>query len=848
MTMRSTRVECRGSSVTREGNCRLVAVRGCGMAQTVGMLAPYRVLDLTDGRAELATFVLAGLGADVIKVEPTGGSASRFDGPLAPGEPEPLAGLRFQAFNRGKRSVVLDLDSPDGRAAFLSLVATADFVFENAGPGVMAAKGLGFDVLRAVRSDLVYVAVSPFGQTGPYADHLATDLTLSAMGGSMALNGDPDRRPLRITVPQTWLHASVESALAAMVAHHRRLATGEAQFVDVSVQAAVFWTGLQAMIAHAIHGKNIERFGTVLQLSTLVSPLVYPCRDGEVCLVATGATLMAIIDWMVESGAVTREWADAENWSTYEARMLTADNLVHSVDEMRAAVTRFTKLHTKAELFTGGLAHGATIAPVNTAADVVAFEQLQVREYWDELALPSGRTLRTAGPFVKASRTPVVWSTPAPAIGQHTAEILGDLSRSPGHTTANKNSRRSGPPALPLDGVKVADFSWIGVGPITAKTLADHGATVVHIEHDKPADRLRLVGPFKDGVPGINRCQFFGSFNTSKLSLQLDLKNPTGQEVAKRLFAWCDIALDSFTAGTMNGLGLGYDVARQINPQIIMATTCLLGQTGPAAKLSGYGYHAAAVSGFYEVTGWNDRPPAGPFNAYTDTVAPRFLATTLMAALDHRNRTGEGQFIDQAQMESALHFLAPELLDVQLSGVSARRNGNHSDTAAPHDSFPCVGDDQWCAIAVETDEQWRSLRRVLGEPGWATNAALDTVAGRLANIEIIDRELSRFTAHYTPHELMVLLQAAGVPAGAVQRSSDHQSDPQLAHRSFFRPMMHPEMGEVPYEGHQFRIDGYDNGPRFPAPCLGEHTFEVLTELLGLTTDEAADVMASGACG
>src|SRR5262245_51688819 len=222
------------------------------------MLAPYRVLDLTDGRADLATFVLAGLGADVIKVEPPGGARSRQEGPRVEGEPASLASLTFHAYNRGKRSVHLDLDDPEGRRDFLALVSSADFLFEDAGPGVMEGRDLGFEALRRSKPDLVYVAISPFGQSGPYADHLATDLTLSAMGGSMALNGDADRRPVRITVPQTWHHAAAESALAALVAHERRLHTGEAQFVDVSVQAAVFWTGLQAMIASAIDGRNIE--------------------------------------------------------------------------------------------------------------------------------------------------------------------------------------------------------------------------------------------------------------------------------------------------------------------------------------------------------------------------------------------------------------------------------------------------------------------------------------------------------------------------------------------------------------------------------------------------------------
>jgi benzylsuccinate CoA-transferase BbsF subunit len=452
--------------------------------------------------------------------------------------------------------------------------------------------------------------------------------------------------------------------------------------------------------------------------------------------------------------------------------------------------------------------------------------------------------VRTPGAFVKAAGTPVAWTRPAPRIGEHTDEVLAEVrGAAPKRAEVAVTSE-----PLPLAGVKVADFSWIGVGPITAKALADHGATVVHVEHDRPADRLRLVGPFKDDVPGINRCQFFASFNTSKLSLQLDLKHPEGNAVARQLLAWCDVAIDSFTAGTMASLGLGYDVARELNPGIIMATTCLMGQTGPAAELAGYGYHAAAVCGFYEITGWDDRPPAGPFNAYTDTIAPRFLATTLLSALDHRRRTGEGQFIDQAQMESSLHFLGAQLLDVQLSGARARRNGNFDPASAPHDAYPCAGDDEWCAIAVETDEQWRALRVVLGEPGWAMDPALDTLGGRQANIEVIDKQLGAFTSAFDPRELMELLQAGGVPAGMVERSSDHQLDPQLAHRSFFRRLEHPEMGEVPYEGHQYRITGYDNGPRFPAPCLGEHTFQTLAEVLELDVDEVGRILSSGACG
>jgi crotonobetainyl-CoA:carnitine CoA-transferase CaiB-like acyl-CoA transferase len=400
-------------------------------------------------------------------------------------------------------------------------------VIENAGPGAMDARGLGFAALRAARPDLVYVAISPFGQSGPYAHHLASDLTLSAMGGMMSLLGEPDRRPVRITVPQTWHHAAVRSALAALVAHQRALATGEAQFVDVSVQAAVFWTGLNAMIAHAIHGSNIERNGTWLQLSTLVTPLVYPCADGEVTLIATTATLVPLIPWMVESGVIDEVWAAQEDWRSYEARMLTGAELAIPLPALRAKIEDFTRAAQQGRSVRGRHRGGITLAPVNTTSDVLALDHLAIRDFWRPVSLADGRTVCAAGPFVRLSRTPVAL-TPAPDLGEaDVSTLVGRISpKGVIRQAASAPATRTASPPLPFEGVKFADFSWIGVGPITAKVFADHGATVVHVETDKPADRLRLVGPFKDGIAGINRCQFFGSFNTSKLSLQLDLSIP----------------------------------------------------------------------------------------------------------------------------------------------------------------------------------------------------------------------------------------------------------------------------------------------------------------------------------
>ena len=399
---------------------------------------------------------------------------------------------------------------------------------------------------------------------------------------------------------------------------------------------------------------------------------------------------------------------------------------------------------------------------------------------------------------------------------------------------------------LPFDGVKVADFSWIMVGPTTAKYLADHGATVVRVETERPPDRLRAAGPFKDRLPGTNRSQFFGDFNTSKLSLSLNLKNPAAVAVARRLIAWADVSIESFTPGTVDDLGIGYETARALNPSIIMASTCLMGQSGPAAAFAGYGYHAGAIAGFYEILGWPDRPPDAPWVAYTDTIAPRFLAATIMAALDHRRRTGAGTHIDAAQLEMAVQFLAPQIIDFNVSGRVVSRNGNRSDTMAPHGAFPCSGDDQWCAVAVESDEQWDALHRVLGDPVWGRDDRFRRAEGRLRHQDEIDRHLSQWTGGRSALEVMHLLQSAGVPAGVVQRSSDLLRDPQLAHRNFFRFMDHPEMGNIPYSGHQFRICGYESGPRFPAPLLGQHNELVLREILAMTDEEITEVVAAGA--
>ena len=399
---------------------------------------------------------------------------------------------------------------------------------------------------------------------------------------------------------------------------------------------------------------------------------------------------------------------------------------------------------------------------------------------------------------------------------------------------------------LPFEGLKVVDISWVVVGPTTVKYLADHGATVVRVEAAAPLDILRTVGPFKDGTPGPDRTQFFGEFNTSKLGLSVDMKVPAGLEIARRLIAWADVYVESFTPGTVDGLGIGYETARQLNPSIIMASTCLMGQTGPAAPFSGYGFHAGSLAGFYEITGWPGQAPDGPWTAYTDAVSPRILSATIMAALDHRRRTGQGQYIDASQLEMSLNYLSPQIMDYETNGKTVTRNGNRSQYFAPQGAYLCAGDDQWCTISVETEDQWEALKVAMGSPAWTNDERLGSMESRLENHDEIDEHIGKWTKDQIAQELMQSLISQGVPAGVVNRSSDLEKDPQLAHRNYFRPLEHQEMGTVPYAGHQFRIKGYDNGPRFAAPVLGQHNEYVLREILGMTDDEVTEAIIAEA--
>ena len=821
------------------------------------MLSPYRVIDLTDHRGELAAMLLGDLGADVIRVEPPGGVQARREGTLLPSEraPSDLRSLQFLAYNRNKRSIVLDLAQDADLQAFERLVAGADFVIES-GPGGFAAQhGIAFERLQALNPRIVHVLLTPWGCDGPAAQRIATDLTLSAMGGQAALQGSPGRAPVRITVPQLWRHAGAEAAAAAVIAHQRMQRTGQAQFVDLSAQCATTWTTMNAMDAFAIQGFDFERRGSTVQMGTREVDPVFPCADGFLVALPVGPVIEPLLGHLMAEELIDETWLE-EEWLTIDARRMLGEEVRFTREQQIEVLGAFFMRHTKRELFAICLELGITLAPVNSVADLLEFEQLAAREAWTEITLADGTAVRAPGRIaLPGSGIPRI-RRPAPRLDEHGEEIRAELAASP--RVPAEVVLRPHPSGHPFAGLKVLDLTWIIAGPSTVRQFADHGADVVKVESELRPDGLRLLGPIKGGTQW-NSSHFYGEFNAGKRCIQLNLKNPDAIAIMKKLIAWADVFIENWAPGALARIGLDYPEVRTINPRIIMLSTSLMGQTGPAREVAGFGYHAGGMAGFYEVTGWPDQPPHGPWLAYTDVIAPRIIAAIVTAAIDHRHRTGEGQHIDAAQFEMALHFLAPEILEVQTHGYAATRLGNRSRLAAPEGIYPCrperavpaadqppVDKDQWLAISIQDDAQWQALRGVLGDPEWARDPALATLQGRQARHDAIDEGISAWTCTRDRYAAMELLLAAGVPAGALQRSSDLAVDPQYLHRAFHRFHEHPVMGRVPYAGVQYRIPGYQAGPHRFAPLLGEHTEQVLSEELGMSADEIAAARAAGA--
>ncbi|MFQ5873313.1 MAG: CaiB/BaiF CoA transferase family protein [Dehalococcoidia bacterium] len=396
-----------------------------------------------------------------------------------------------------------------------------------------------------------------------------------------------------------------------------------------------------------------------------------------------------------------------------------------------------------------------------------------------------------------------------------------------------------------FEDVKILEFGQIVAGPLISTYLADYGAEVVHIESHKRPDQYRLYPPFKDNKPGINRGLDFAIYSHNKYGITLNLRHPKGVEVAKRLVEkWANVVTENFTPGVMKRLGLDYEELRKIKPDLIMLSSCNLGQTGPYAAHPGMGSHLTHLSGFTHLSGWPDRDPLILYGPYIDFIGVVYGTIALASALDYRRRTGTGQYIDVAQFEGGIQFLAPTLLDYTLNGRIQVRKGNRCDYAAPHGAYPCRGEDRWCVIAVFSDKEWEELTRAMGDPDWARDPKFATLLGRKQNEEELDRLIGEWTSALSAEEVMAKLQSLGVEGVIVKNPQEMYDDPHLKHY-LWAEMEHAEIGKYHAQVPSFKLSRAPVQLRRPGPLLGEHNEYVYMNLAGFSREEYEKLQQEG---
>ena len=825
-----------------------------------GPLAGVRVLALTEERAALAVKELGELGAEVILIEPPEGASLRRIGPFLDDRSGPERSLSFAYYHAGHRSVVADLGTAAGRQRVRDLAVAADILIEDRAPGELARFGRGHADLLALNPRLIYVALSPFGQTGPRRAWRATDLIGWAAGGPMSVTGPPEGPPLRAAGHQAdqmgalWATAG---ALAGLIARRR---TGRGQVIDVSLQEAVILGNDTVGFTAIYTGRPARRRGS--EHVSLVPQRVMSARDGYLMMaIVTQGQWQEFLAWLREDCAA--EPLDRPEWRVFLGRLKDRDLIHARIEQWVAGQDRFP-------LMAEAQRRGLPIAALSTPADVLADEHLADQGFFTQVEI-GGRALPfPAGPYLSSS--PLPSPGPAPTLGEHQNTPWSPPPRRPWAVGSRQSSPRSSPTALPdagpdldtprkrvpptadsrlptappsgpLAGVRVLDFGWMIAGAFCSGILGDLGADVIKIEPREIGEPFREIPPFAHKVVGPNTSGAFNLYNRNKRGSTIDVRRSAGRELALRLIAWADVIVENWSAGTFERLGFDEPTIRAANPNVVWVRMAGFGQTGPHRHYVSVAPTLSAASGLTYLTGPLNGPPTGPGVFWADFIGAVQGAIAAMAGLYERERTGLGQTIDLAQFEATVRLLGPILLDYAANGRNQPAAGNAlpDRPAGPHGAYRCRGnppEDRWLASAVTDEAEWQAFRKVIGDPEWAADPRFATAAGRAAAGEELDRLVESWTTTQDNWEAATRLQEAGVPAMPVVTGLDlAERDDHLRARRFYETPEHPVAGSFKIDRSPIVASRTPLPPIKPAPLVGQHTEEVLREVLGLSQAE-----------
>jgi crotonobetainyl-CoA:carnitine CoA-transferase CaiB-like acyl-CoA transferase len=796
-------------------------------------LAGVRVLDCTGFIAgPYCGRLLADLGADVLKVEPPGGDPARSYGPFPANRPHPEKSATYIHLNTNKRGVTLDLATAAGRDAFRELAAGADVVIEDAPPGELALLGLGYEDLAKHNPALVMTSITPFGQTGPYRDLRAHHINLfNATEGKTSAR----RRDGRPTVGGGFLgeyDGGLNAGVATLAALYACRSSGHGQHVDISKYESL--ASLQRVDISIQRNKDrAPDYQRVSRIGGLV-----PCKDGYV-------VISAIEDhqWRSLTELIGRpEWATDPRFASREERPRRAP-------EIQRAIVSWAKQHTKDEIYHRGQAAMVPVGAVLSVPELLASPQLAARGFFHEVNHPEAGSHLQPGMGFHLSRSPWRAERPAPRLGEHNRDLLDRRPWAQARRPARDRRPESDPARAPatknaLEGVRVVDFTWAWAGAYATFQLGLLGADVIKVESLKRLDLSRTQSlTTGQRFAGYDSSTIFNDLNFNKRSLQLDLSRPEAIAIAKRLVAVSDVVAQNMRPGVMERLGLGYEDLRTVKPDIIMLSSSALGSTGPDRGYAGYAPVFAALGGLAHITGQASGPPV-PLYGAVDLRSATMSAFAILAALNQREATGEGQHVDLSSVEAVAALIGHVFAEYQLTGRAPRRRGNDDFRMAPHNSYLCSGG-EWITIAVETDAEWESFCTALGRPPWADDASFADRSSRWRNRRVLDQAVEAWTKDRRAADITGLLQRAGIAATPCPGPGGLAHDPQLEARGFFSSVVHPVLGRREVVGAPWTLPATPSAIRRPAPLLGEHNAYVLSELLGMPPEDVARLQEQG---
>lgn len=797
-------------------------------------LTGLRVLEIGgEIAAGYATLLLTRLGADVVKLEPPGGDALRAWGPFPGDVPDRETGGLFRALNTNKRSVVLDVGD---RAAFddvRRLVAAADVVVESLGPGVLERAGLDAERLRDGNDTLALVRISDFGQTGPSRDVPTTELTLQTMAGWVSAHGVPGRAPVKVGGRLAELTVASYAASAALTAARVARARRELVVVDLSAFECLVGTLPYPMLFDA----SLRALGLPppdQRHSTL--PGIVRCRDG----------------WVGINCLTGQHWQDV-------CAMVGADEFAGRQTELGwggpelerfyATLQPWLDERTVEEIVELSQAFRIPAAPVADGRSLLENAQFRSRPFFvDE----PGSSLVLPGPPWRLARTPASLRSAAPRLGSDDAARVWPLS--PDVRDVDVDPARASD-ALPFEGLRVVDLGTFWAGPYASLYLGALGADVIKVESVQRPDGFRFSGAFpQEGDDYYDRSGIWQATNLNKRDVTLDLTRPAGRELLEHLLVDADVVVENFSARVVEQFGLGYEELRKLRDDVIMVRMPGFGLAGPWRDYVGWAMGIEQAAGMCAVTGRPDRPmnPGG----FLDPVIGMHAAVAIQAALAHRDRTGDGQMIEIAQLEVGVNLTAEQVVDWVMNGRVAHRDANRDRRCAPQGVYPCASEhgapgaspSDWVAISVRDDEDWAQLVRALGGPEWVSDPALKTHDGRHDRHDELDDRLAEWTSTRAADDVVGALRPHGVPVARPSRASELYDEPQLVARRYYQDLDNVKTGTRRYPGWPMRFSFLERPHRFGPPTLGQHNDEILGGELGVDDARRAQLAADGVIG